>query len=127
MIYSSPIQRALLLNASMHWPLSLRSKDLGMMHYFLGLEVWQRTDEIFLSQGKYTIEILKKFGMLNLKLMATPMVTNLKKLSVSSSDSDEIDLTLYIQLIGSLMDLVNTRPNICYAMSALSQFKSQSR
>jgi hypothetical protein len=75
-------------------------KDLGMMHYLLGLEVWQRTDEIFLSQGKYIIEILKKFGMLNLKPMATPMVTNLKKLSVSSFDSDEIDLNLYRQLIG---------------------------
>jgi hypothetical protein len=98
-----------------------------MVHYFLGLEVWQRTNEIFMSQGKYTIEILEKFGMLNLKLMATPMVTNLKELSVSSSDSDEIDPTLYIQLIGSLMYLVNTRPNICYAVSALSQFKSQSR
>jgi hypothetical protein len=36
-------------------------KDLGMMHYFLGLEVWQRTDGIFLSQGKYTMEILTKF------------------------------------------------------------------
>ena len=99
-------------------------KDLGMMHYFLGLEVWQRTDEIFLSQGKYTIEILKKFGMLNWKLMATPMVSNLKKLSVSSSDSDEIDPTLYRQLIESLMYLVNTRPYIFYAMSALFQFMS---
>jgi hypothetical protein len=88
-------------------------KDLGMMHYFLGLEVWQRTDEIFPSQGKYTIEILKKFGMLNLKPVATPMVTNLKKLSVSSFDYDEIDPTLYKQLIGSLMYLVNTRANIC--------------
>ena len=37
-------------------------KGLGLMHYFLGLEVWQRTDEIFLSQGKY-VEILKKFNM----------------------------------------------------------------
>jgi hypothetical protein len=74
-------------------------KELGMMHYLLGLEVWQRTDEIFPSQGKYTVEILKKFGMLNLKLMATPMVTNPKKISVSSSDSDEIDLNLYRQLI----------------------------
>ena len=35
-------------------------KDLGMMHYFLGLKVWQRIDEIFLSQVKYTVEILKK-------------------------------------------------------------------
>jgi hypothetical protein len=74
-------------------------KDLGMMHNFLGIEVWQRTDEIFLSQGKYIIEILKKFGMPNLKPMATPMVTNLYKLSVSSSDSDEIDPTLYRKLI----------------------------
>jgi hypothetical protein len=75
-------------------------KDLGMMHYFSGLEVWQRTDEIFLSQGKYTVEKLKKFEILNLKPMATPMMTNLKKLSVSSSNSDEIDLNLYRQLIG---------------------------
>jgi hypothetical protein len=67
-------------------------KDLGMMHYLLGLEVWQRTDKIFLSQGKYTVEILKKFGMLNLNPMATPMLTNPKKLSVSSSDSDLIRL-----------------------------------
>jgi hypothetical protein len=37
-------------------------KDLGMMHYFLGLEVWKRHDEIFLNQGKYAVEILKRFG-----------------------------------------------------------------
>jgi hypothetical protein len=35
-------------------------KDLGMMHYFFGLEVWQRTDDIFMSQGKYIVEIFKK-------------------------------------------------------------------
>ena len=40
-----------------------KMKDLGMMHYFLGLEVWQRIDEIFPSQGKYTVEILNNFGM----------------------------------------------------------------
>jgi hypothetical protein len=72
-------------------------KDLGMMHYFLGLEVWQRTDEIFLSQGKYTVEILKKFGMTNYKSMPTPMVMDLKKISI---DSGEIDPHLYRQLIG---------------------------
>jgi hypothetical protein len=70
-------------------------KDLVMMHYFLGLEVWKIIDKIFLSQGKYTVEILKKFGMLNYKPMATPMVTNMKKLSVYSSDFDEIDPTVY--------------------------------
>ena len=59
--------------------------------------------------------------------MATPMVTNLKKLSVSSSDFNEIDPTLYRQLIGSLMYLVNIRPDICYAVSGLIQFMSQLR
>ena len=74
-------------------------KDLGMIHYFLGLVVWQRTDEIFPSQAKYIVEKLKKFELLNLKLVATPMMMNMKKLSVSSSNSDEIDPTLYRQLI----------------------------
>jgi hypothetical protein len=102
-------------------------KDLRMMHYFLGLEVWQRTDEIFLSQGKYTVEILRRFGMTDCKSMTTPMVTNLKKLSESSSDSDLIDPTMYRQMIGSLMYLVNTKPDICYAVNALSQFMSRPR
>jgi hypothetical protein len=57
-----------------------------MIHYLLGLEVWQRTDEIFLSKGKYTVEILRRFGMLDYKSMATLMVSNLKKLSEPSSD-----------------------------------------
>jgi hypothetical protein len=61
-------------------------KDLGLMHYFLGLEVWQRPSEIFLEQGKYTVEILSKFGMMDYKSMATPMMTCLKKLSDSASD-----------------------------------------
>ena len=58
---------------------------LGMMHYFLGLEVWQYLDEIFLNQGKYTVEILKRFGMLERKEMNAPMVTNLKLLIEDSS------------------------------------------
>jgi hypothetical protein len=62
--------------------------------------VWKKTDEIFPTQGKYTIEILKKFGMLNLKPMDTPMVMNMKKLSVSFLDSNVIDLNMYRQLIG---------------------------
>jgi hypothetical protein len=53
-------------------------KDLGLMHYFLGLEVWQRPRDIFLRQGKYTVDILRKFSMMDCKSMATPMETNLK-------------------------------------------------
>ena len=48
-------------------------KDLGMMHYFLGMEVWQSVDGIFLGQGKYAVDILKSFGMMDCKTMATPM------------------------------------------------------
>ena len=68
-------------------------KDLGLMHYFLGLEVWQKPDEIFLSQGKYTVEILKRFEMLDCKTLPTPMVSNLKLLSDPASEP--MDVTLY--------------------------------
>jgi hypothetical protein len=102
-------------------------KDLGMMQYILGLELWQRNDAIFLSQGKYIVEILKKFGMSDYKSMPTPMVMDLKKMNDASTDSGEIDPHLYQQLIGSLMYLVSTRPDICYVVNVLSQFMSQSR
>ena len=85
-------------------------KDLGLMHYFLGLEVWQRQKEIFLSQGKYTIDILKRFRMLDCKSIAIPMDANLKKPRDYASYSNFIEPTMYHQLIGSLMYLTNTRP-----------------
>jgi hypothetical protein len=44
-----------------------KMKDLGLMHYFLGLEVWQRQGEIFLAQGKYTVDVLKRFCMMDCK------------------------------------------------------------
>jgi hypothetical protein len=95
-------------------------KDLDLMHCFLGLEVWQRPNEIFLSQGKYTVEILQRLRMMDCKSMATPMVTNLKLLSDSSSDL--VDPTMYRQLIESLLYLVNTRLDICFAVNTLSQY-----
>jgi hypothetical protein len=104
-----------------------KMKALGMMQYFLGLEVWHRIDEIFLTQGKYTVEILKKFGMKDCKSIPTPMVMDLKKMNEASTDSGEIDPHLYRQLIGSLMYLVNTGPDICYAVNVISLFMSQPR
>ena len=95
-------------------------KDIGPMHYFLGLEVWQRNDGIFLNQGKYTVEILKRFRMMDCKLMTMPMNSNLKLLSDDSSEA--FDPTVYRQVIGSLMYLVNTRPDICFAVNTLSQY-----
>ena len=97
-------------------------KDLGLLHYFLGLEVRQDSDSIILNQGKYTSDILKRFGMWNCKSMSSPMETNLHKLKEATVESTSIDSTLYRQMIGSLMYLVNTRPDICYVVNALSQF-----
>ena len=95
-------------------------KDLELMHYFMGLEVWQQDGEIFLGQGRYASEILKRFRMQDCRPMAMPMITKWKK--IDASEDKEVDPTLYKQLIGSLMYLVNTRPNICYVVNTLSQF-----
>ena len=59
--------------------------DIGQMHYFLGLEVWLSPKEILLSQGKYVVEILKRFKMMDFKPMTTLMPTNLKFLNDTSS------------------------------------------
>ena len=68
--------------------------------------------------GKYDIEILQNFGMMYHKSMPTPMVTNLKK--VRYSKSNLVDPTIYRKLIDSLMYLVNTKPNIFFAVNMLS-------
>ena len=72
--------------------------------------MWKNVDGISLGQGKYALEILKRFGMMDCKAMATPMASNLKLLSDASSES--VDATMYRQTIGSLMYLTNTRPDI---------------
>lgn len=98
-------------------------KDLGIMHYHLGLEVWQKPREIYLGQGKYVIKMLQRYGMMGCKSMMTPMITNLKKLR--SSESCLVDPTCYKQLIGSLVYLVNTRSDILFAKNVLSQFQME--
>ena len=92
--------------------------DLGLMHYYLGMEVWQEDGHVFLGQGKYAVDILKRFQMEGCRPMSTPMITNWKKLH--ASEGELVDPTLERQLIGSLMYLVNTRPNICFAVNTLS-------
>ena len=64
----------------------LNLKYIGLMHYFLGLEVWQILEGIFLNQGKYAMEILKRFDILDCKSMATPTYTNLEFLYDDSSE-----------------------------------------
>ena len=67
------------------------------------------------SQGKYAKEILSKFHMESCKPMETPFPQNWKKEDATSGEV--VDATVYRQLVGSLMYLVNTRPDICYAVN----------
>jgi hypothetical protein len=99
--------------------------DIGLMHYFLGLEVWQDPGHIFMGHGKYVCEILRRFQMEDIRPMTTPMITNLKKLH--ASESQLVDCTLYCHLIRSLIYLVNRRPYIGIVVNALSQFMVEPR
>ena len=72
--------------------------------------MWQNADGISLGQGKYVVEILKRFGMMDFNAMTIPMASNLNLLSDTFSES--VDATMYCQMIGSLMYLTNTRLDI---------------
>ena len=65
----------------------------------------------------YALEILNRFRMVDCKVMTTPMASNLKLLSVASPET--VDATMYHQMIGSLMYLMNTRPDICFVVNTL--------
>eukprot|EP00253_Pinus_taeda_P030637 PITA_30637 len=80
--------------------------DMGLMHYFPGLEVWRSNRELFVSQGKYANEILQRFRMESCKPMETPLETNWRKEYATSGE--ELDAAIYRKLVGSLMYLVNT-------------------
>ena len=94
-------------------------KDMGLLHYFLGLEIWQHDGELFVSQGKYAKEILGMFNMERCKAMNTPILGNQRKDDATSGEV--VDATVYRQLVGLLMYLVNTRLEIFYAVNQLSQ------
>ena len=70
-------------------------KYLDMMHYFLGMEVWQSVDGIFHRQGNYVVEILKRFRMMECKAMTTPMESNMNLLSDYFSES--IDAMMFVR------------------------------
>ena len=72
-----------------------------------------------MSQGKYARETLEKFHMQGCKPIDTPLPGNWRKEDATSAEV--VDATIYRQLVGSLMCLVNTRSDICYAVNQLSQ------
>ncbi|GJT42761.1 putative ribonuclease H-like domain-containing protein [Tanacetum coccineum] len=88
--------------------------SMGELTFFLGLQVNQKEDGIFISQDKYVIEILKKFSFTDVKTANTPMKT--QKLLFKDKDGEEVDVHLYRSMIGSLMYLTSSRPDIIFAV-----------
>ena len=95
--------------------------SMGELKFFLGLQVKQQGDGIFISQDQYVEDILKKFDLVSIKAAATPMEqkVNLKK----NEESMDVDEHLYRSMIGCLMYLTATRPDIMFAVCACARFQ----
>ena len=96
-------------------------KDLGHIHYFMGLEVHRNGSGMYLKQTKYIRDMLKKFNMEKATACPTPMVTGRQFIVEGEPMSNP---TLYRQAIGALQYLTNTRPDIAFAVNKLSQYMS---
>lgn len=100
-----------------------RIKDLGSLRFFLGFEIARSTKGIFMNQRKYTLELLEDTGFLGAKPSLIPYDPNLK---LSPTDGTLLeDPTRYRRLIGRLIYLTNTRPDISFDVQHLSQFVSK--
>ncbi|GJR10282.1 putative ribonuclease H-like domain-containing protein [Tanacetum coccineum] len=89
--------------------------------FFLGLQVMQRDDVIFISQDKYVADILKKFNFSSVKTTSTLIETN--KALLKDKEAKDVDVHLYISMIGSLMYLIASRPDIMFAVCACGRFQ----
>jgi hypothetical protein len=94
--------------------------DLGKMRFFLGIEVVQRADGIFINQKKYALEVLKRFKMDRSNPVHNPIVLGCKL----SKDEDgvKVDSTFYKQVVGILMYLTATRPDVMFVVSLISRY-----
>ncbi|GKB15424.1 putative ribonuclease H-like domain-containing protein [Tanacetum coccineum] len=89
--------------------------SMGEITFFLGLQVTQKDDGIFISQDKYVDEILKKFDFSTVKITSTLMETS--KPLLKDVEAADVDVHLYRSMIGSLMCLIASRPDIMFADS----------
>ena len=92
------------------------------LNYFLGLQVKQWKDEIFISQEKYAKNLVKRFGLDSKKLASTPM-SSFIKLSFDPTGV-EVDPILYRSIIGSLLYLTTSRPDIAFSVGECARFQA---
>ncbi|GJX04028.1 retrovirus-related pol polyprotein from transposon TNT 1-94 [Tanacetum coccineum] len=97
----------------------------GELTFFLGLQVQQKKDDIFISQDKYVGEILKKFGFTEVKTTSTPMET--QKPLLKDEDGEEVDVHMYRSMIGSLMYLTSSRPGSMFVVCACARYQVNSK
>ncbi|GKB65777.1 putative ribonuclease H-like domain-containing protein [Tanacetum coccineum] len=95
--------------------------SIGELTFFLGLQVQQKEDGIFISQDKYVADILKKFDFVTVKTASTPMEPN--KALVKDEEAENVDVHLYRSMIGSLMYLTASRPDITFVVCACARFQ----
>nr|GEY03936.1 putative ribonuclease H-like domain-containing protein [Tanacetum cinerariifolium] len=95
--------------------------SMGELTLFLGLQVKQKEDGIFISQDKYVAVILKKYGSTEFKTASTPMETQKPLLKVE--DGKEVDVHIYRSMIGSLMYLTSLRPDIMFAVCTYARYQ----
>nr|GFA67192.1 putative ribonuclease H-like domain-containing protein [Tanacetum cinerariifolium] len=95
--------------------------SMGELIFLLGLQVKQKKDDIFISQDKYVAKTLKKFGFTKVKTVRTPMET--QKPLLKDEDGKEVDVHMYRSMIGSLMYLTSSRPEILFAVCACVRYQ----
>ena len=98
---------------------SFEVKDLGFLHFFLGIEVAYGAQGIYLSQRKYVLDLLAETGMLGSKPAATPIEPNLR---ITANSGEPVDRGRYQRLVGRLIYLSHTRPDIAYVVSLVSRY-----
>ncbi|GKA91689.1 putative ribonuclease H-like domain-containing protein [Tanacetum coccineum] len=101
--------------------LLVQMSSMGELIIFLGLQVKQKEYGIFISQDKYVNEILNKFGFSDVKKARTPMET--QKALLKDADGEDVDEDLYRSMIGSLMYLTSSRPDIMFVVCACARFQ----
>ncbi|CAA7408297.1 unnamed protein product [Spirodela intermedia] len=100
-------------------------KSLGRLRYFLGIEVAHSKEGIFISQHKYTVDLLQETRQLACKPIVTPVDINVKL--GAGGDSPPVNKESFQRLIEKLIYLNHTRPNVAYAVSSSSQFMNDPR